>query len=141
MRLLFVILLLGVMVSPAFSQTENGLITAASLSSAPDTVIQQFKNDLKKSQVPNNSMPNAITVKPAPPVYRGNNGKGFDIYDSRIDNMPILVPDSSFASNMLMPKMGLRNFKSLQDTVPSIKFLGPLNKKQWLPKIYKAPKK
>ncbi|MBG9377503.1 hypothetical protein I5907_14760 [Panacibacter sp. DH6] len=39
------------------------------------------------------SMPNKMT-------YLGNNGKGFDIYQTPQDNMFILRPDSSFYSNM-----------------------------------------
>lgn len=32
--------------------------------------------------------------------YAGNNGKGFDIYQTPQDNMYILRPDSTFSSNM-----------------------------------------
>ena len=31
-------------------------------------------------------------------VYRYNNGKGFDVYTMQADNMPCLVPDSTFQS-------------------------------------------
>ena len=36
--------------------------------------------------------------------YIGNNGKGFDIYQTPQDNMYILKPDSSFVSNMPVAK-------------------------------------
>jgi len=45
-------------------------------------------------------MPNAFTQKSLPPVYLGNNNMGFDIYESMVDNMPLLVPDSSNAASL-----------------------------------------
>jgi hypothetical protein len=38
-------------------------------------------------------------------IYKGNNGKGSDIYVYEPDNMPCLKPDSTFHSNM--PVLGL----------------------------------
>ena len=46
------------------------------------------------------TMPNAITLPSLPPVYDGNNGRGFDIYRSQVDNMPILMPDSANAATL-----------------------------------------
>jgi hypothetical protein len=43
---------------------------------------------------PIDNMPNAIT-KPSPLNYVDNNGQGFDIYRSGVDNMPVLMPDSA----------------------------------------------
>ncbi|MDB5211535.1 MAG: hypothetical protein JWQ30_2362 [Sediminibacterium sp.] len=43
------------------------------------------------------NMPNAMAVQPFPSsndIYKGNNREGFDIYESRIDRMPVLKPDS-----------------------------------------------
>ena len=33
-------------------------------------------------------------------VYQYNNGKGFDVYSMKIDNMPCLSPDSTFQSHL-----------------------------------------
>lgn len=38
-------------------------------------------------------------------IYLGNNGKGFDIYQTMHDNMHILKPDSTFESNMPIMRM------------------------------------
>jgi hypothetical protein len=35
-------------------------------------------------------------------TYKGNNGDGADIYAYSPDNMPVLKPDSTFRSNMLL---------------------------------------
>ncbi|HVZ26528.1 MAG TPA: hypothetical protein VG842_10755 [Sediminibacterium sp.] len=44
-----------------------------------------------------------------PLVFSGNNGHGMDIYRSRIDQMPVLKPDSSFHSNIAVGrKYGIR---------------------------------
>jgi hypothetical protein len=51
-------------------------------------------------KLPYNGMPNAIQYAPLSPVYKGNNGKGFDIYGSRVDNMPVLMPDSTNRGGM-----------------------------------------
>ena len=73
-----------------------------------DTVLP--KTPLQR-MVPRNGMPNLFIIKPDQPLYKGNNGKGSDIYESRIDKMPLLVPDSSFSSSMpnaiqpLQPRM------------------------------------
>jgi hypothetical protein len=149
--MVFALLLMG-LTSSAFSQSNftYSVIYPGSPNTIRDTVIQQFKDDLKKNQVPNYGMPNAITVKPLPPVYRGNNGQGFDIYDSQIDNMAVLKPDSSFGSNMPVAKMpGIKqiprvsvlpdNIIKQNDTIPATKFLDLLRRKQWQPKI--SPKK
>jgi hypothetical protein len=73
----------------------NGDLPAA----VRDTLIQR-KKDLEKNQLPYNGMPNAITTKPLPLLYLGNNGRGLDMYSSPVDNMGILMPDSTFNSNL-----------------------------------------
>ncbi|WP_153795875.1 hypothetical protein [Foetidibacter luteolus] len=50
-----------------------------------------------------NEMPNAFTARQRrylTPVYRYNNGKGLDVYESPLDNMPVVKPDSTFYSPM-----------------------------------------
>jgi len=51
-------------------------------------------------QLPYRGMPNAITIKQLPSVYLANNYKGFDIYESRVDKMRVLVPDSMNAASI-----------------------------------------
>ncbi len=101
----------------------------------PDSAIAKFKEQRQKQRLPYNGIPNALTQKPAPDRYIGNNGKGQDIYQSQLDNMPILKPDSSFYSTMprrpsLKPATVIPKFPGM--TVP-----GP----EWVtPKQYRAPK-
>jgi hypothetical protein len=73
--------------------------------SVRDTLIQR-KKDLEKNRLPYNGMPNAIAIRPLPLVYLGNNGKGLDMYSSPVDNMGIVMPDSTFSSNMPFEKPG-----------------------------------
>lgn len=58
-----------------------------------DTTIIAGDTSMKKapSQIANAS----VLRLPSPLVYKGNNGKGFDIYESGIDGMPVLMPDSA----------------------------------------------
>lgn len=63
---------------------------------------------LAPKQSPIDNMPNAIRVQPFPSansIYKGNNGEGFDIYGSGIDNMPVLMPDSVNAAMLRLPKV------------------------------------
>ncbi len=59
-------------------------------------------------------MPNVLTpslVLPyKSPKYLGNNGKGFNIYESQVDNMPILVPDSTNRNIMPGQKNKLQHY-------------------------------
>jgi hypothetical protein len=83
--------------------------------------------------VPRNGMPNAFLTKPDQPVYKGNNGMGSDIYESRIDKMSILVPDTSFSS--AMPN-GVQTYKNRIDTLSDM-----LNKRKQWNERYRYPKK
>jgi hypothetical protein len=70
--------------------------------------ILEFLYRLSPKQSPVNNMPNAISVQPFPSansVYKGNNGEGFDIYGSGIDNMPVLMPDSANAAMLRLGKV------------------------------------
>ena len=78
-----------------------------------------------KKQIPYDNMPNAIIRKAQPDVYVGNNGNGFDIYRSQIDNMPVAKPDKSFSSNM-----PVFDYQLLPD-VPAVK--------PQQPRIYRFP--
>lgn len=75
-------------------------ITGSNTVPKQDTNIQKFHDQLRNNKLPYNGIPNIITEKPSSPTYLSNNGKGFDIYQSRVDNMYILMPDSEFVSNM-----------------------------------------
>lgn len=68
---------------------------------------------IKPSPWPPDRMPNAIT-KSIAPVYKGNNGRGFDVYESTIDNMPILMPDSANRALLQMPGRQVPMRKPLQ---------------------------
>ena len=102
MRILFSFLLIAASASTAFSQVKSEPVRKPIVSSAilQDTNTLKLKDYLNKNQLPYNGMPNAFTQKSLPPVYLGNNNKGFDIYESRVDNMPMLVPDSSNAASL-----------------------------------------
>lgn len=86
--------------------------------------------------LPYNGIPNKITVKPIPPVYKGNNQQGFDMYESQIDKMTILVPDSGFQSAMPNPfAIAQKSKDSILTSPRSIPDF--LYKKKWQPKVYK----
>lgn len=86
-----------------------------------DTTIKQY-NDKKKT--PRNSMPNVLTpsliLPHIPPKYLGNNGKGFNMYESQVDNMPILVPDSSNRNFIRGQKNKLQNYLIPKNPVNSL---------------------
>lgn len=101
----------------------------------PDTVYvpQRYQSE----------MPNALNSKD--PAYKmqlkGNNGAGFDLYESATDNMPILVPDKSNTSRMPvvittpalnnMMRVYPRELKPMTDTIPPV---APFNFKKFVPK-------
>ncbi len=45
-------------------------------------------------------MPNGLKEKIQVMIYKGNNGRGGSIYQSTLDNMLLVAPDSSFKYNM-----------------------------------------
>ncbi|MES2005324.1 MAG: hypothetical protein V4450_12465 [Bacteroidota bacterium] len=108
MRTQLCMLLLASLGSSAFAQTKtipNVVVVGGNEFIIP--LVNQDTIRLKdrfKQRIPNNNMPNVLQLALAPPVYQGNNGKGFDIYKSTVDNMPILMNDSSFVSNMPLLK-------------------------------------
>ena len=53
-----------------------------------------YKKGQDKQQ-DSDSIFNAFKGKLPMPRYKGNNGNGFDIYESTVDNMPLLVPDKN----------------------------------------------
>lgn len=70
--------------------------------------IMGYLNSLAPKQSSIDNMPNAIRVQPFPSsnsVYKGNNGEGFDIYGSGVDNMPVLMPDSMNAAMLRLQKI------------------------------------
>lgn len=102
-------------------------------------MIERYTLPLNKNfdrVLPYNGIPNKIMVKPIPPVYKGNNQQGFAIYESPIDKMSILVPDSGFQSAMPNP---LANAKKSRDSILTAPRRIPdsFYKKQWQPKPYK----
>ncbi len=103
------------------NHSKNALVLPRSGPPLKETII------LPKKRIPFDNMPNAIIHKTQPDIYVGNNGNGFDIYRSQIDNMPIAKPDKSFTSNM-----PVFNYQLLPDT--------PIVKPE-LPRIYRFPGK
>ena len=99
-------ILLVCMVSTAFSQVRlnETIKPAGPVSLLKDTTIKELLDYRNKNLLPDNGMPNAIRTKPLPPVYLGNNNKGFDMYESRVDRMPMLVPDSINAASIPLSK-------------------------------------
>jgi hypothetical protein len=85
----------GISLNPSFRDSIIKKLTTAGnttslFKSFPDTIV------IGGGETPPiDNMPNAFTKKTSPPVYKGNNGHGFDIYESSIDGMPVLMPDSS----------------------------------------------
>ena len=149
MRTLFTLLLLGGFTSAGFSQISYPIVVNPGNRSIPDTVIQRYKEEPRKSQVPNYGMPNAIQVKPLPNIYKGNNGQGLDIYESPVDNMAILKPDSSSGFNMPVLKFSAPektvntptlNTPGLKEYFEQKKQKDSLIPKPWQPKIYRVPK-
>lgn len=73
-----------------------------------DTIPQPYPD---KSTIDN--MPNAF-ISAGPPVYKGNNGNGFDLYQSPVDNMPLLMPDSSNRSSLKISQKPYQQIKPLK---------------------------
>jgi hypothetical protein len=61
-------------------------------------------NPWQKKNPPIDRMP-VLGSMPKRFIYLGNNQKGFDVYQTMQDNMRILKPDSTFASNMPVRKV------------------------------------
>jgi hypothetical protein len=137
MKTLLTLLLIG-MSTTVFAQQSRVWVAPSYLpkGALKDSIkAKQFKEEQKKQAAIlqllqgkpapiNNNMPNAIRDTP-PPVYNGNNGQGFDVYRSQVDNMPILMPDSLNAASLKM--------KGDAKTYPSIfiqpKIVSPIPKK------------
>ncbi len=129
--------------SAGFAQTHSTSIPKVSVTrkSVLQPLIEkdtfpQNKNFDKR--LPYQGIPNVITVKPIPPVYKGNNQHGFDIYESPIDNMSILRPDSGFQSVMPNPLARVQRTGDSIRTSPR-RIPDFLNRKQWPPNRYKLP--
>jgi hypothetical protein len=79
------------------------LLLSALQSFSQDSTVAEKKFNLKiiVPQTYNcDNMPNALAGKTYPQNYVGNNGKGFTIYESKLDGMRVIKPDNSFSSNM-----------------------------------------
>jgi hypothetical protein len=115
MKTLLTLLLTG-MTTIVFAQQSRVWVTPSDMlpkGALKDSIkIKQLREEQKKQAALlqllqgktapiNNNMPNAIRDTP-PPVYNGNNGQGFDVYRSQVDNMPILMPDSVNAASLKM---------------------------------------
>ena len=63
-------------------------------------LIDSFREQLFQNNQPYAYRMPVAGAMPKKFVYVGNNGKGFDLYQTMQDNMYILRPDSTFLSNM-----------------------------------------
>lgn len=129
--------------SGGFAQTNSTSIPKVSVTrkSVLQPLIEKDTFPQNKSfdkRLPYQGIPNVITVKPIPPVYQGNNQHGFDIYESPIDNMPIIRPDSGFQSAMPNPLARSQRTGDSILTAPR-KIPDFLYRKQWPPNRYKWP--
>lgn len=143
MKNLFFALGLVMLCSAGFAQTDATSIPKLSVTGKsflqPITERDTFPlNKNFDSILPYNGIPNKITVKPVPPVYKGNNQQGFAIYESQLDKMSILVPDSGFQSAMPNPFAAAQKSRDSILTSPR-RIPDFLYKKQWQPKVYKQP--
>jgi hypothetical protein len=105
MKIIVALLIMVCLSGTVFSQTYNPpkIISIPSIKYNSDTLFPKKEGD-QRNRIPNYGMPNVIT-NAMPPIYKGNNNKGFDIYESPLDQMPILMPDSTNYQNMLTLKM------------------------------------
>jgi|GEM_PF-3343033 len=81
--------------STAFSQVKIKI-------NGKDTVINIPLDNGMPSQAPSNAyrMPNALSSLVDNQQLKGNNQQGFDIYQSQVDNMPVLKPDAANLSSL-----------------------------------------
>ena len=65
-----------------------------------------YLKKVRPGNIPGYRMPLApLPGSMQPLIYKGNDGNGFDIYQSPQDNMHVLRPDSTFSSRMPVKKM------------------------------------
>lgn len=68
-------------------------------------------------------MPNAFKGKNFGLLYQSNNGQGFDIYESDVDRMPVLMPDKTNTTSLGMNKTqnqpSLLPFRKYQPVLPN----------------------
>ena len=84
-----------------------------------------FKKEQKQQQDPD-SVFNVFRGKLPMPRYKGNNSSGFDIYESTVDNMPLLVPDKNndaVPSTVPVEKMPkLENWYKVPEQLPNYQY-------------------
>lgn len=96
---------------------------------------------------PDRSIPNALQKNDANRklIKKGNNGNGFDIYESTVDNMPVLVPDKEnlaslgvkgnkqFLFDILPQKRIAENYRAPQSFLDSFN-IPPFKTDKFVPK-------
>jgi hypothetical protein len=80
-----VVLLLGLLMTLSAYAQKSSLV-----------IVQSAKDSL--------IMPNALKGQNFGLKYQSNNGQGFDIYQSGVDRMPVLVPDKNNMASLEMIK-------------------------------------
>ena len=88
-----------------FDHVQGQDITISSLN-RPTVKLRSTSDSLKFNKQPSNS----LIILSSPLVKKGNNNKGFDIYQSQIDHMNVLIPDQNNSASNYMPNgIGIQN--------------------------------
>lgn len=88
-----------------FDHVQGQDITISSLN-RPTVKLLSTSDSLKFNKQPSNS----LIILSSPLVKKGNNNKGFDIYQSQIDHMNVLIPDQNNSTSNYIPNgIGIQN--------------------------------
>lgn len=88
-----------------FDQVQGQDITISSLN-RPTVKLRSTSDSLKFNKQPSNS----LIILSSPLIKKGNNNKGFDVYQSQIDHMNVLIPDQNNSATNYMPNgIGIQN--------------------------------
>ncbi len=138
MKISFLVILFSAIISNGYAQNDGEKTAEEKKKALQDALQNRFMLESPNRTIPNKTMPNGVKIIPIKPIYKGQNSMGFDIYESPLDKMPILMPDSSF--QVVMPNAGLQpTIKSLTLTDKATPDILP--KKPWEPQLYVVPKK
>ncbi|MCX6206028.1 MAG: hypothetical protein NTZ19_07235 [Bacteroidetes bacterium] len=99
-------------------QVHGQDITISSLN-RPTVKLLSTSDSLKFNKQPSSS----LIILSSPLIKKGNNNKGFDIYQSQIDRMNVLIPDQNNNATNYMPNgIGIQN-----SIKPELKLTNPLD--------------
>lgn len=132
MRVSFICLfsLIGSFASAQMSYPPSiKVFTAQPKKQKGDTSLPEFNKHRLKAhqQASENQMPNAISNQQRPSfVFKGNNGGGFDIYESNLDRMAVIRPDKHYKSTI--PTIGYSNNPRIILSMPQQSLTDSLSK-------------